>query len=269
MGTFTPVNNLEIKLRALLRDKNTPYWSFYTPLAAAPLWIIVRHHPELDGSDLVAPEGQNPAVCIFRLPEYSYIGVYTAESRVQAIFERWNISTTEMTYVSAPGYQLLRLLMTYEKVDYLWINGGLMDCQLRLDPDMVEILLSRPEPEYEERPSHHIALHPDEDPQRFLQPLREFLGQQPTVRAAWIFGDRSAPSLPADHYSYEIGLLMQDPEDESLLAKVVTMAKALTPVEMNWTSSLLMADNRALRSLAEDQAPFYQAADFLKSEKSR
>ena len=35
MPDFSPVNNLEVKLRALLRDKNTPYWSFHTPLAAA------------------------------------------------------------------------------------------------------------------------------------------------------------------------------------------------------------------------------------------
>ena len=58
MATFTPVNSLETKLRTLLADRNTPLWSFYTPLAASPLWVIVRHHPELDGSDLVAPPGK-------------------------------------------------------------------------------------------------------------------------------------------------------------------------------------------------------------------
>src|ERR1039458_7307055 len=46
MANFTPVNSLETKLRTLLADRNTPLWSFYTPLAAAPLWIIVRHRSE-------------------------------------------------------------------------------------------------------------------------------------------------------------------------------------------------------------------------------
>ena len=58
MNTFTPANHLETKLKALIADQNTPYWSFYTPLAAAPLWLVVKHYPELDGSDELAPGGR-------------------------------------------------------------------------------------------------------------------------------------------------------------------------------------------------------------------
>ena len=65
MSDFVPVNSLEIQLRALLQDRNTPSWNFYTPLAAAPIWIFVRNYPELDGSDLIAPEGKNPEICVF------------------------------------------------------------------------------------------------------------------------------------------------------------------------------------------------------------
>ncbi len=265
MVTFTPVNSLETKLRALLSDKTTPYWSFYTPLAAAELWIIVRNHPELDGSDLVAPEGQNPEVCTFNTPDYSFIGIYTAECRVREIFEKLKLSPAQMTFVSAPGYQLLKFLVTFDDVDHLWINGGLPECQKQLDIDLVEILLSRPEPEYHHGPEHKVGLSPDENPQRFLAPLGDFLSRQPNVRAVWIFGQKRETPLPAGHHAYEIGLLMADPEDESLRDQIETMAKALTPVEMEWTTALLMGDDRSLRNLAEQQAPYYQAPGFLQA----
>lgn len=51
MSEFVPVNSLELSLRKLLADRNTPLWSFYTPLGAARLWIMVKHYPELDESD--------------------------------------------------------------------------------------------------------------------------------------------------------------------------------------------------------------------------
>jgi hypothetical protein len=57
-ATFTPVNSLETKLRTLLADLNALTWSFYTPLAAAPLWVIVQNQPELDGSDLVVSQNK-------------------------------------------------------------------------------------------------------------------------------------------------------------------------------------------------------------------
>jgi hypothetical protein len=265
MPDFSPVNSLETKLRALLTDKTTPCWTFYTPLAAAPLWIIVRAHPELDGSDLVAPPGQNPEVCVMRGPKYSCIGVYTAESRVKAAMELWKMLPSDMTYVSAPGYQLLRYIMTFDKVDYMWINAGLKECQYQLDADMVEILLSRPEPEYQTEPSGQLGLHPEGDPQHYLDPLREFLSRQPTVRAAWIFGRQPEPPLPEGQHAYDFGLLMDDPEDRSIEEKVETMLKALTPVEMDWDVTSLMADEQSLRNLAKEQPPFYQGAGFLRA----
>ena len=85
MATFTPVNSFEMVLRTLLTDRNTPHGNFYTPLAAAPLWIIVQNHPELDGSNLVAPPGENPAVCLFKGPQATYIGLYTSLGRAQVL----------------------------------------------------------------------------------------------------------------------------------------------------------------------------------------
>jgi hypothetical protein len=57
-ATFTPGNSLETKLRTLLADLNTLTRSFYTPLAAAPLWVIVQNQPELDGCDLVVSQNK-------------------------------------------------------------------------------------------------------------------------------------------------------------------------------------------------------------------
>ena len=263
MVAFIPANSLETKLRAILTDPHTPSWSFYTPLAAAQLWIITRHYPKLDGSDLVAPEGQNPGVCIFRGPEQSAIGIYTAESRVEEAFAKWKLSPAEMTYVSAPGYQLLRYLS--EMNASLWINCGLPECQYHLDPDMVEILLSRPEPTYDKQEVHPVIIAPADDPAHLLGPLRDFLRQQPQVRATWIFGQSEDTPLPAGHRGYELGLLMEDPEDNSLLERMNVMLKALTPVEMEWTTATLMADERSLRNLSKQRPPFYAAPGFLKS----
>lgn len=263
MADFTPVNSLEINLRALLRDKRTPIWSFYTPLAAAPLWFITQRHPELDGSDLVAPKGQNPEVCVFESSEHSCIGIYTARCRVEEIFKQWEISQGQFIYVAAPGYQVLRFLSQC-KADHLFINAGLQGCQLQLDPDLMEILLSRPEPPPKGASKRQVVLDPNDDAPKFLGPLKEFLGRQPRVRAAWIFVAQSDAPRPSAPRAYEIGLVMEDPEDESLLHEVGVMAKALTPVEMEWTPTLLIADDQSLRNMAKQQRPFYESPQFLK-----
>ena len=124
MTDFVPVNSLEIALRNVLRDRNTPLWSFYTPLAAAKLWIFARHYPELDGSEETAPAGKNPEICIFSAPEKtSYIGVYTAQSRAEEAFAKLNLSRGELTIISAQGYQLFRFLQDFD-ADQM-INLGL------------------------------------------------------------------------------------------------------------------------------------------------
>lgn len=265
MADFTPVNSLEIRLRALLRDKHTPYWSFLTPLAAARVWFITRHYPELDGSDLVAPEGQNPDLCVFHGPDYSFVGLYTARCRVEEIFKQWDISRADFTCVSTTGYDALRYLSGSE-ADYICINAGLKDCQKTLDPDLVELLLERPEPRPGDRPAHNVLIDPDDDTARRLGPLKDFLSRQPTVRAAWIFFTQPDPPLPPGHRACELGLVMQDPEDESLLHQAGVIVKALTPVEMEWTPTVLMADDASLRNLAERQPPFYAAPGFLKEQ---
>jgi hypothetical protein len=262
MKTFTPVNSLETKLHALLTDQHTPYWSFYTPLAAAPLWIITKNYPELDGSEKVAPDGQNPAVCICTVPTGTYIGLYTSAQRAEEIFEQWKISRTEMTYISAPGWQLLKFVK--DMADDLWINAGLKECQYHLDPDMVEILLERPEPVYEPEKLLNAVTPPTEDLRPYLGPVEEFLGRQANVRAAWIFTKKPDPDQPAANPHHEIGLVMENPEDDSLLGQVGAMVKALTPVEMDWTTMLMKADDKNLRKLRERQRPFYEAPDFLK-----
>ena len=263
MPEFTPVNSLEIQLRAIMRDKHTPSWNFYTPLAAAPLWIITKHYPELDGSGLIAPEGQNPEICVFKGPEHSYVGLYTAQCRVEEACALMEISRAQFTYVSAPGFQLLKLLVGVE-FDYICMNAGLKECQYCLDSDMVEILLSRPEPAYENRPTNQVELDPEDDTHKRLGPLKEFLSRQPKVRAAWVLAEKPVTPLPPGHRAYQIGLVMEDPEDESLLHEVGVMAKALTPVEMEWTPTLLLGDKQSLRSLAKMQPPLYAAPGFLK-----
>jgi hypothetical protein len=263
MATFAPVNRLETNLRTLLADRSTPSWSFYTPLAAAPLWIIVRHHPELDGSDLVAPPGKNPEICTFNFPQGAYIGLYTSPGRAQQVFAQWKISQRDWVIVSAPGYQLLKLLSQHDAS--LCINVGLKDCQYNLDPDMVEILLSRPEPQYNIQPTGKIVMEPADELERHLEPLRGFLGRQPKVRAAWIYRQKPGPPRPDGDSVYEIGLVMDDPEDKSLLPEVGVMAKALTPVEMECVPAVLMADDQSLRNLTKQKVPFYARPDFLKA----
>jgi hypothetical protein len=262
MATFTPVNSLETKLRTLLADPNTLTWSFYTPLAAAPLWVIVRHHPELDGSDLVAPPGKNPEICTFNFPQGAFIGLYTSPGRAQQALAQWKMSPHDWAVVSAPGYQLLKMVATFDA--NLCINIGVKDCQYNLDPDMVEILLSRPEPKYDVQSARKAVFDPGDDPAKHLGPLRDFLGRQPKVRAAWIYRQQPAATQSAGNTTYEIGLVMDDPEDKSLLHEVGVMAKALTPVEIECVPALLLADDQSLRNLTKQKPPFYARPDFLK-----
>lgn len=262
MPGFTPVNSLEIQLRVLLRNKHTPVWKFYTPLAAAELWVIAHNHPELDGSDLVSPPGTNPGICVFKIPQYSYVGIYTAECRAQEICTQWDISRTEKQIISAQGWELLRFLMTFDDVDCLWINGGLKDCQYQLNIDLVEILLSRPQPPRESGQPQRHTFGPTDEPAEFLGPLRDFLSRQPGVRAAWIFDAQPESPLPPGHRAYDVALLMQEPEDDSLLEEATTIAKAVTPVEMEWSAMALMADEMSLRNLAKEHPPFYASDSF-------
>lgn len=234
MDPFTPVNDLEILLRKLMRDDHTPVWSFFTPLAAARLYLVTKNYHEPDGSDLAAPPGQNPTVCIFKHatdPQLDCIGLYTAAERVEAAFEVLKLSRRDFTFVHAQGFELLRYV--FPLVPHLWMNAGLVHCQHHLDPDLVEILLSRPQPPpASDQPQQLVDFNPGGNPARFLGPLRDFLRGQPTVHAAWIFGDDPGTARPAGEHAYNVGLVMQDPEDESLLKQVETMAKALTPVGM-------------------------------------
>ena len=113
---------------------------------------------------------------------------------------------------------------------------------------MVEILLSRPEPQYNTQPAGKLVMEPAAELEQHLKPLRDFLTRQPKVRAAWIYRQKPAMPSPADSPVYEIGLLIDDPEDKSLLPEVGVMARALTPVEMECVPTLLMADDQSLRS---------------------
>ncbi len=263
-GDFTPTNTLEEQLRRVLTDKNTPLWDFYTPLAASALWIVVPHHPELDGTDLVAPPGQNPAVCIFRGKnmageETSYLGVYSAKCRAEAALKLWEYPQP-MTCVSAKGHQLLRFLVTQD-ADELWLNFGLPECQYGMDPDMIDILLERPEPPDPEPP--RVVAQPEGDPAKFLAPVKSLLAREASVRAAWIFEAKVSEPEMRGQCCYELALLMQNPDDEHLLQQVETMAKALTPVQMEWAATLLRGEDTAFQQLAERHPPFYAARGFL------
>ncbi len=260
MAEFIPVNSLETKLRSLLKDKSTPSWDFYTPLAAAKLWIFARYYPELDGSDLIAPDGKNPDICTFRDAKGSYIGIYTAECRADDAFKKLKLSRATYHCIFAKGHELLRLLSGFEA--HLWMNLGLPECHYYLDPDMVEILLSRPEPPLPDVPTQKVTFAVEGNPEQYLGPLKEFLRNQPTVRAAWIVSPKSDAAKASLSCAYELHLVMRDPEDNSLLQKVCTMAKALTPVEMEWTSALMMADDESFRRLSKESPPFYRSKDF-------
>jgi len=261
MADFLPMNRLEKRLRSVLRDRNTPLWNFYTPLASAELWIFARRYPELDGSGLVAPEGKDPEICTFSGPEGSYVGIYTSDFRAEEASEKLKLPD-KFWCISAKGHELLRFLSGFESE--LWMNFGLPECQYHLDPDMVEILLSRPEPAAADRPTEKVTFAVEGNPEQYLGPLKDFLSHQPNVRAAWILSPKTAPLAAGNSRAYEIHLVMRDPEDKSLLQKVRTMAKALTPVEMEWTSGVMMADDKSFRRLSKESPPFYRSKDFLR-----
>ena len=266
MATFAPVNNLELKLRAVLADKNTPPGDFYPRLAASPVWLIVRRHPELDGTGLVVPPGKNPEICVMRGPKESFIGIYTEACRAKEAMTTLKVPARDWTVGSAPGFRLLRFLDAFD--GSFIVNAGLPKCQLVLEPDLLKTLLSQPEPEPEVPKITKVNFHPPGHPEKFLGPLREFLVKQPKVRAAWIVGQTPKQPLPAGGQAYDIGLLMDDVDDakdDRLLHAVSAMAKALGPAEMEWTASVLMADEASVRTLAKKTRPFYARADFLKS----
>lgn len=269
-GDFTPVNGLEEQLKRVLTERNAPLWDFYTPLAAAPLWIVVPHHPELEGTDAVAPGGRNPAVPVWSGPgpdgeTVHVVGIYSSELRARKGVEMHESQMPgKMSCVSAKGYPLLRFMTTFG-ADIL-LNMGQKECQYDLDADMIDILLERPEPP-DDVPARRVA-EPQGDPAKFLGPVRELLARDAAVRAAWIFEVQDTEAADAatrlrGHASYELALLMRNPDDEHLLPKVETMAKALTPVQMDWTATLLRGEDAAFENLAARQPPFYRARDFL------
>ena len=260
MSEIVPVNRLEIELRKVLQDRNAPLWGFYTPLAAEKVWLIVGHDPSKDGTDeAIAAPGQNPAVCVWKGEEDSWIGIYTAECRAREVMERRGISPQKMTCIYAQGYEVLRWLSTME--EKLCMNLGLKEWQKVLDADMVDILLRREQPPVKEEGAvdHVVKVFPAVDPTPHLERVKEFLSGQPNVRAAWVFGRAPEPGMPEGTPCYEICLVMRDPEDRSLVDTVTTMAKALSPVEMEWTTAVIMADEQSLRNLARQRAPFYSA----------
>jgi hypothetical protein len=261
-GDFQPHNPLEEQLRRLLTDKNTPYWDFYTPLAASPLWIVV---PEKAAAAALHSKESNPGVPVWCGPgadgeTVRCVGIYSSELRAQKGVEMHSERMPEkMTCVSAKGYGLLRYMMTFD-ADIL-LNMGQKECQYQLDPDMIDILLERPEPPDPEPP--RTVSMPSGDPAKFLTPVRELLARDGSVRAAWIFEAKSGRPELKGQCDYELALLMQNPEDDHLRQQVETMARALTPVQMEWAVTLLRGEDAAFRQLSERHPPFYTAKGFL------
>jgi hypothetical protein len=72
--------------------------------------------------------------------------------------------------------------------------------------------------------------------------LRPGRGIQPTVRAAWIGSTGAEEEERTRTQNYLLQLAMRDPDDQTLLDKACTMAKAHPPVEMEWEGGALMAD---------------------------
>ncbi|MBK8039075.1 MAG: SseB family protein [Verrucomicrobiaceae bacterium] len=227
-GDFTPHNHLEAQMKRLLTDKHTPLWDFYTPLAAATLWNIVPASADPEKT------GRPPPFCLFDTPNSAgqptrYITAYTSRDRAEQALTLWAYPEP-MIVVGAKGHPLLHLLRAQD-VDELWLNFGLPECQCFLDPDMIDILLERPEPP--DPPPARRLPDPEGDPTRYLQPVKELLARDPAVCAAWIFTARPGSMLPRGESSYELALLMKDPDDEHLLRQVEAMAKALTPCRWN------------------------------------
>jgi len=252
------MNALEDQLKRVMTDRQTPLWDFYTPLAATALWITVPADADPEVT------GQNPPLCIFDGKDSAgqpkrYLGVYSSRSRAEQVLKLWEYPAP-MICVSAKGYSLLRYLIAQD-VDELWLNFGLPECQYCFDVDMIEILLERPEPP-DPKPKRLVA-EPEGDPAKFLGPVKELLARDATVRAAWIFEARTDEELPPGETRYELALLMQNPDDDHLLRQVETMAKALTPVQMEWAATLLRGEDQAFHQLAEHQPPFYAARGFL------
>jgi len=118
-----------------------PLWDFYTPLAAAEVWITV---PEEAANKQNAG---NPPVCVFEGNNLAsepakYLGVYSAKTRAEQALKLWPFPAP-MTCVAAKGWQLLQYLIVQD-ADELWLNFGLPECQDGLDTDMIDILLKRP-----------------------------------------------------------------------------------------------------------------------------
>ena len=258
MSELTPTNSLEICLRSLILDKHTPVWSFFTPLAGFQVFIITPAHPQRNNRKRTAPKGRNPEVLVVGANNQSYVGLYTSAGRAQEAMKRLKLSPREYTFVSAKGWQLLNFL---KEVDAdLCMNLGIKEWQYMLDPDLVEILLERPEPPDPEPGAPSVVLSPEGAP-AFLARLHDYLAKQPRVRAAWVFHKPPSGNQPC----FEVGLVTNDPEDDEILTAVGNVVKALTPLEVECSVMMLMADDQSYINLSKQQPPFYAAPGFLES----
>ena len=268
MPPFQPVNPLESLLRKLLSGEDGRVWQFLTPLAAAPVWLITKHYPELDGSDLVAPEGQNPAFLSLEFPTGKYIGLYTSEQRAQTAFDVYHISRVDFTTVSTQCHGLLKLLQFAYAEDentHVFVNLGTEDGCYHLSMEWIGYMLERPAPPPLTRTEPELLVDPcpPGNPGAPLGPIRDFLAKTPTVRAAFILGvPPDVPGEPAPA-RYDFALVMVDPDDKSLEQRVTVMLKALTPLEEEWSVGTLMAPDEAYRQMAAANPPFYAAPGFL------
>lgn len=266
MDSFRPVNPLEIALKRFLTGVDGRYWQWLTPLASAPLWVLVQHYPELDGTNLSAPPGQNPGLCVFNTRDGKIVSVYTSEERVRAAFARFELSRTDFTWVFAPGYRVLKWLWATAhdggETDGAWVvvNYGVDDAYWGGDQQMIELLLEKPEPPPDPAtPQEMVTFQLPGDPEARLGPLRDELARLPEVLAAWVL------ARPEPH-QYDLALVTASVDNDALLARVNLVLKAVTPVDEEWSAALLTGDDRSLRQMVAERAPFYRAAGFLAEE---
>lgn len=272
MADFLPVNPLESALRKLITRQDGRVWQVLDLLPAARLWLPVHHPPEFHGSERAAAPGHNPAPVVFGGPDGPVVSFYTAEERVRealGLFDFYRRAPALYTWVSGQGDALLRWIYADVarggEVDDLRmvLNYGAGDSYHDIGTEMIGYLLERPPlPDKPMVPDEWVDLHPAGNPEATLGPLRDWLARSPNARAAWIFGTPPAEPGASAPATYHFGLVMVDPEDQSLLGQAGLILKAVTPLEEEWTAGVLMASDD-YRRLAADRAPFYAARGFL------
>jgi hypothetical protein len=259
MRSDEPLNELEQAFVKAGRGAEG-YPELFRQLRKAKLFFLIPYHPEAIGEFQVANGNSMTFVQFGNKEGETCIPILTSELRVKHALEKLDIANKLHGLGEMNGMELFDVLRMMN--NNVCINAASGLGEITMNPKTVEkiadgSILTGPDENAPQEQGKVEIVNAADYPTKMLQPLFQFLREQPAARAAWLFR-QLMPEKPAE-ICYVFGLLITGDgkalkQDFSCIANSQSKAgHGVFVVDLN---------NPTLAAVLEKFPPFFAAPDF-------